>query len=79
MKGNGPYILIFKIDTGNLVIIHICYLSLNNLMHISHAATNLLSIHNLCADNHVFVKFHRDIFYVKDQTTRKVVLQGRSI
>lgn len=42
----------------------------------SNDVINLLSMYKLCINNHVFVEFYPDILYFKDQTMRKVVLQG---
>ena len=38
---------------------------------------NLISVHKLAADNNVFLEFHPDFFLVKDQASKKTLLQGR--
>ena len=51
---------------------------LNNVLHVPTTSKNLLSVHRIVSDNHVFIEFHRDFFCVKDKATKKIVLQGRS-
>jgi hypothetical protein len=53
-------------------------LHLKNILHVPDARLSLLSVYRLVCDNHVFVEFHRDFFCVKDITTRRVLLLGRS-
>lgn len=45
-------------------------------MQTSHAATNLLYVQQLCANNNVVVEFHPNSFYIKDQCSWKVFLHG---
>lgn len=54
------------------------FLSLTDLLHTFHAATNLLSINKLCVDYKVFIEFHSYDFYVKDLATIIMVLQRQS-
>lgn len=35
-------------------------------------------IHKLCVDNNAFVEFHLFVFFVMDQLTKRVLLQGQS-
>lgn len=49
---------------------------LNNILHVPHSTKNLLSIAKLAQDNNVIAKFNSDIVFVKDQATKKVLLQG---
>jgi hypothetical protein len=51
---------------------------LKNILHVPDARLSLLSVYRIVCDNHVFVEFPRDFFCVKDKTTRKVLLLGRS-
>jgi histone deacetylase 1/2 len=50
---------------------------LNNVLHVPSATKNLVSIHRLTRDNHVYVRFHPWYFYVKDLETKKILLKGR--
>uniref|UniRef100_A0ACD5TNX4 Uncharacterized protein n=1 Tax=Avena sativa TaxID=4498 RepID=A0ACD5TNX4_AVESA len=53
-------------------------LYLRNILHVPHISRNLLSTHRLVSDNNAFAEFHPHVFYLKDQTTKKILLQGRS-
>lgn len=61
-----------------IYLLVIIILSLRTLINASHATTNFLLAHRLYVDNDVFVEFWPNIFYVKDQSTKKVSLQGIS-
>jgi histone deacetylase 1/2 len=50
---------------------------LNNIIHVPKATKILLSTSLLAHDNHVFVEYWPNSFFVKDQDTRKVLIQGR--
>lgn len=52
-------------------------LHLKNVLHIPNACKNLVSVHRLASDNNAFLEFHRDFFLIKDQVTKKTLLQGR--
>jgi len=53
-------------------------LLLKNVLHVPQTSKNLISIHRLTADNNAYLEFHPDVFFVKDQVSKKVLLQGRS-
>jgi hypothetical protein len=56
----------------------------NSLFHLKHvlhcpsAATNLLSIHKFCTDNHCYFILTASHFFVKDLKTHALLLEGRS-
>jgi hypothetical protein len=54
-----------------------CNLKLNNVLHVPHAKQNLVSIHRLAADNRAFLEFHPNFFLIKDQVTKKMLLEGK--
>ncbi|RVW20916.1 Retrovirus-related Pol polyprotein from transposon RE2 [Vitis vinifera] len=47
-----------------------------NVLHVPDIATNLISVSQFCADNNTFFEFHPRFFFVKDQVTKKILLQG---
>jgi hypothetical protein len=53
-------------------------LTLQNVLHVPDIAKHLLSVHKLARDNHVFFEFHPYHFFIKDITTRQVLLEGKS-
>nr|CAN82380.1 hypothetical protein VITISV_021579 [Vitis vinifera] len=50
--------------------------SLNQVLHVPHLSTNLISVSKFCTDNVVFFEFHSSYFFVKDQVTKKILLKG---
>ena len=40
---------------------------------------NLLSVHRIAIDNHVFLEFHPFFFLIKDQVTKKILYRGRCV
>jgi histone deacetylase 1/2 len=50
---------------------------LNNVLHVPDAAKNLIFVHHLDQDNSVFLEFHPDYFFIKDQTTKNMILRVR--
>jgi hypothetical protein len=46
-------------------------LHLKNILHVPQATKNLLSTSRLAQDNHAFVEYWPNYFFVKDQDTRK--------
>jgi hypothetical protein len=50
---------------------------LNNILHVPQATKSLLSINCLAHDNNAFLEFHPDHFSIKEQGTRKTLLQGK--
>jgi histone deacetylase 1/2 len=66
---------------------HICHpiihtpthdLHLNNILHVPKAIESL-STSRLARDNNAFVEYWPNSFFVKDQDTREVLLQGRCV
>jgi hypothetical protein len=54
-------------------------LHLKNILHVSQATKSLLSTSRLARDNHAFVEYQPNSFFVNDQDTREVLLQGRCV
>jgi histone deacetylase 1/2 len=54
-------------------------LHLKNILHVPTATKSLLSTSRLTTDNHAFVEYWPDSFFVKDQDTREILLQGRCV
>jgi hypothetical protein len=54
-----------------------CDMKLNNVLHVPYAKKNLVSVHRLATDNHAFLEFHPDFFLIKDQGTKKTLLEGK--
>jgi hypothetical protein len=52
-------------------------LALNNVLHVPKIAKHLLSIHKLSHDNDIFFEFHPWYFFIKDQATRNLLLEGK--
>jgi hypothetical protein len=55
------------------------YLHLNNILHVPQATKSLLSTSRLARDNHAFVEYWPNSFFVTDQDMREVLLQGRCV
>jgi hypothetical protein len=54
-----------------------CDLVLKNVIHVSDANKNLISVHCLAHDNHDFLELHPWYFLINDQGTRRVLHQGK--
>ena len=52
-------------------------LHLNNVLHVPKAKKNLVSVHHLATDNRAFLEFHPNFFLIKDQLTKKTILEGK--
>lgn len=52
-------------------------LYLKNILHVPKVQKNLVSVHKLALDNHVFLEFHPNFFLIKDQVTKRVLHRGR--
>lgn len=52
-------------------------LYLQNILHIPSANKSLASVHRLTSHNNAYIEFHPNVFLIKDQDTKKVILQGR--
>lgn len=57
---------------------HVCPLHLNKVLHVPSATKSLLSVHRFTSDNNVFLEFHPDDFFVKDQASRTTLPRGKS-
>jgi hypothetical protein len=55
---------------------HIC--TLYNVLYVHHITKPLLSVHKFYYDNNVYFEFHASVFYVKDLTTKTVLLSSQS-
>jgi histone deacetylase 1/2 len=51
-------------------------LHLNNVLHVPSVTRNLLSVKRFSLDNNVFFEFHPWYFFIKDRSTRAVLLRG---
>jgi len=49
---------------------------LNNVLHVPSATKNLVSAHRLVKDNNAFLELHPKYFSLKEQVTRKTLLEG---
>ena len=54
-----------------------CDIHLRNILYVPEADKNLISVHRLATDNNAFLEFHPNYFLVKDQDTKKVILEGK--
>jgi histone deacetylase 1/2 len=54
-----------------------CNLKLNNVLHVPNAKRNLVSVHRLATDNRAFLEFHPNFFLIKDQATKRTLLEGK--
>lgn len=52
-------------------------LHLKNILHVPTAKKNLLSVHHFTTNNHAFMEFYLDFFFVRDQETKKTLLQAK--
>ncbi|KAL6348009.1 hypothetical protein AAG906_037738 [Vitis piasezkii] len=51
-------------------------LNLKNILHVPQLKTNLRSVNRLCTNNNITVEFFTNGFVVKDQASKKALLQG---
>lgn len=49
---------------------------LRKILHVPRASKNLLSVHHLARDNNVFLEFHPNQLFIKEQGMKKVILRG---
>lgn len=75
--GNGNKLHILSIGSSTLITNNKFALDLSNFLYIPSATTNFLLVQYLCIDNDVFLEFHSIFFFIKDQTTKKTLLQGK--
>jgi len=70
---------ILHVATSSLYSLHISTcLSLPNLLHVPNISKNLISVSKFVKDNHVYLEFHVNYFYVKKKDTNKIILKGVS-
>jgi histone deacetylase 1/2 len=48
----------------------------NDILHVSSASKNLLSVHKFTLENHTLIEFHPFFFLMKDQATRRILFSG---
>jgi histone deacetylase 1/2 len=76
--GNGAGLHISHVVHGTLnTTAKTLSLSLRNILHVPNITKNLLFAHKLTKDNDVFIEIHLYHFIVKDQESKRRVLQGR--
>lgn len=51
---------------------------LNDVIHVPHITTNLISVHKFTTDTNTIIEFHLTHFFVKDRTMGKFMLHGLS-
>ena len=78
MVGNGKKIPISHYG-NSLLFFSSSPLKLNNILHAPALSNKIISVSKLCADNTTFVEFYHDFFLVKDQVSKKVLLQGQLV
>jgi hypothetical protein len=49
-----------------------------SLSHVPQATKSLASVHRIASDNNIFFELHPNFFFIKDQESRKILLQGRT-
>ena len=52
-------------------------LSLNHFLHISSITKNLPNVSKFAKDNVVYFEFFPNFFYVKDQVSKEILMEGR--
>jgi hypothetical protein len=50
--------------------------TLSNVLHVPHITKPLLSVQKIYRDNNIYFEFHASVFYVKDLTTKAMLLFG---
>ena len=55
-----------------------CTFTLSNVLHVPHITKPLLHVQKFYRDNNFYFEFHASIFYVKDLTTKVVLLSDES-
>jgi hypothetical protein len=73
--GDGKVLDIIHIGSTTLVT-NSSPLVLTNLLHVSSISKSLLSISRPVSNNNVYVEFNASSYFIKDQLTQQVVLQG---
>jgi hypothetical protein len=75
--GNGTTLPIHHIGTTQLTAPFTSFL-LKNVLHVPSISHNLLSVQKFTLDINTFLELHPNLFNVKDQVTRRTLLQGPS-
>ena len=75
MVGNGKHIGISHIGHVSIPS-SIKPIILKNVLHTPEISKKLISVTKLCADNKAFIEFFSTHFLMKDQMSKKVLLQG---
>lgn len=52
-------------------------LALNNVLHVPEIKKKLISVNKMSRDNDVFFQFHPNYFLIKDQASKRTILEGR--
>jgi hypothetical protein len=52
--------------------------TLSNVLHVSHITKPLLFVHKFYYDNNFYFEFHAFVFYVKDLTTKAMLIFDQS-
>jgi len=52
--------------------------TLYSVLHVSYITKPLLSVQIFYCDNNVYFEFHTSMFYIKDLTTKAMLLSGQS-
>lgn len=73
--GNGSGLVIKNTGTSTLHFDHASF-TLKHILHCPNASANLLSINQLCLDNDCYFVLTATDFYVKDNKTNRILLQG---
>lgn len=78
LLGNSSTIPISSIGSVVVPIKHDSFL-LKNVFHAPNVATNFVSVQQLCKDNHDFLEFRSNFFYIKDIRSRESCSKVRLI
>ncbi|GKE43776.1 retrovirus-related pol polyprotein from transposon TNT 1-94 [Tanacetum coccineum] len=73
--GNGAGLSISSIGHSKIPT-HKSSLRLSNVLHVLQITKNLIFVSKLTKENNVFGEFHGDYFFVKDEVTKKILLEG---
>ena len=71
--GNGNCLNISNIGYSTILSVS---QSLKNILHVPQLTTNLISVNRLCINNNVTMEFFTNGFVMKDQASKKALLQG---
>ncbi|XP_019198273.1 PREDICTED: uncharacterized protein LOC109192135 [Ipomoea nil] len=54
-------------------------LNMSDVLFVPNLSLSLLSVYHFTNENNVFFEFHKDSFFVKDCTTREILLKGSAV